>query len=281
MIEWIKSNVSFELLLKLGGVLCAIALFALVYRVVRGFFKKKVSAKLKPQTTMLIEKAIKYTFSVCVTLYVLGLFGIDLSALLGAAGIAGVAIGFAAQTSFSNIISGFFILSEHTFQVGDFITVGGTSGTVHSINLLSILVKTPDSQIVRIPNQALIETDVMNTTFFPQRRFLLSVAVPYESDLDEIERLLLAIAHETEHVLDDPAPVVIFSSFGSGGIEIQLGVWFNKENFLAVKNGIFKNVHKKLAEAGVEIPFEHITVQLDAAAPSVQKATATDTMPRA
>lgn len=261
--DWLKANISLELIFELVCVVLAIVLFFLVYKFLQKYLKKTVLKKCKPQTALLITKGIKYLFVVCMTMYVLGLFGIDLSALLGAAGIAGIAVGFAAQTSVSNIISGFFMLSEHTFQVGDYITVGSTSGTVSNINLLSVQVVTPDNQLVRIPNQEIIDTDLMNTTYHPQRRICIEVGVPYDSDLENVEKILLEVADEIPEVLKEPKPVVIFDGFGDSAVIVKLGVWFKKENFLLVKNSVYKTIHKKFRDKGVSIPFPQVDVHFD------------------
>ena len=83
---------------------------------------------MKPNSSYLVTKLIKYAFYVIIIFLILGLFNIKLTALFGAAGIAGIAIGFAAQTSFSNIISGLFLLTEHALTVGDYITIGTEAG---------------------------------------------------------------------------------------------------------------------------------------------------------
>ncbi|MDZ7816437.1 MAG: mechanosensitive ion channel [Planctomycetota bacterium] len=96
--------------------------------------------------------------------------GYKLTALLGAAGIAGIAIGFAAQTSLSNIISGFFLLSERPFAQGDLVQCGSDTGFVLSVSLLSVKMRTFDNKLIRIPNENLIKKEVYNLTKFPIRR---------------------------------------------------------------------------------------------------------------
>ena len=110
---------------------------------------------MKPNSSYLVTKLIKYAFYVIIIFLILGLFNIKLTALFGAAGIAGIAIGFAAQTSFSNIISGLFLLTEHALTVGDYITIGTEAGTIDSINMLSVRIHTPDNQYIRIPNESI------------------------------------------------------------------------------------------------------------------------------
>ena len=271
MFDWLKNNLTADFFIKAGTVIAAVLLMFILYKVIRSLMKKTVCNKVKPQIAMLIEKAIKYTFVVLVTLYILDLFGIKLSALLGAAGIAGIAVGFAAQTSVSNIISGFFMLSEQTFKIGDFITIDGVSGTVDSIDLLSIKLHTPDNQIVRIPNEAVIQSKLVNASYNPNRRFCLSVGLPYDCNLEEIEKLLIKIASETECVLAEPSPVVLYDSFADSSVNVLLAAWCKKEDFLAMKSNLFKNVHRELAKANVIIPFPQLDIHFDEGTPLSKK----------
>lgn len=263
MLKWIEDHITLEIGLRLAGVVAALFVFTLIYKILRRHLKKTVFKKLKPQTVMIIEKTVKYVFIVCVALYVLNLFGINLSALLGAAGIAGIAVGFAAQTSVSNIISGFFVLSEHAFQIGDYITVNDISGTVYTIDLLSIKLKTPDNQFVRIPNESVIQTNLINVSYNAERRFSLPVRIPYNSDLEKVEAALLKIAAETELVIEEPAPKVFFNDFGDSSVNATLTAWCKKDDFLDMKNNLIKNVHKGLKETGIEIPFPQVNVHFD------------------
>jgi small-conductance mechanosensitive channel len=148
----LKEYFTLPFLFKILNIVAALFIFYVLYKIIRKYTKKIGTKKLKPQTAMMLDKAIKYAFQILVVVYILGQFGIKLNALLGAAGIAGIAIGFAAQTSISNIISGFFVLWERALQIGDFITIDDVTGTVQSIDLLSVRIVTPDNQMIRIPN---------------------------------------------------------------------------------------------------------------------------------
>ena len=151
-----------EHIVKFATGVIAVLIFWIVYRIIRMIIKKGASRKFEPSTVKTLSKTISYVFYVLIVMYVLGLFGINLTAIWGAAGIAGVAIGFAAQTTVSNLISGFFILTEKTMKIGDFIEVDGVSGTVYKVGLLSIMVNTPNNQLIRIPSSAIINTKLMN-----------------------------------------------------------------------------------------------------------------------
>lgn len=154
--------------------------------------KKRFTA----QTSMLIRKAIFYFGSILIIMTVLYQMEFKLTAILGAAGIAGIAIGFASQTSISNIISGLFLISEKPFAVGDLIQIRDTKGIVLSIDLLSAKLRTFDNQYIRIPNETLIKNQVTNVTLFPVRRLDIKLGIAYKEDLSKVREVLLDIGEK-------------------------------------------------------------------------------------
>jgi small-conductance mechanosensitive channel len=196
---------------------------------------------------------------------ILGLFlasaltdlGFDLTVLLGAAGIATVALGFASQTSASNVISGIFLLGEKPFAVGDVIRVGSTVGEVLSVDLLSVKLRTFDNLLVRIPNETMIKSEITNLVGFPIRRYDLQVGVAYKEDLDRVRRVLLEVADRTPLCLEEPEPLILFQGYGESSLNFQFSVWAKTENYLEVRNTIPVEVKRAFDEAGIEIPFPH------------------------
>jgi small-conductance mechanosensitive channel len=190
----------------------------------------------------------------------LGGLGIELGVLLGAAGIATVALGFAAQTSVSNLISGAFLMIEQPFVVGDVIDVDGITGEVLSIEVISVRLRTFDNILVRIPNETMLKANVRNLTHFPIRRVDVKLAVAYKEDLPQVRELLLGIAERNTFALRDPAPLVIYTAFGDSGIEILYTVWGARARFLDLRNSLYEDILRVFEEHGVEIPFPHRTL---------------------
>ncbi len=186
--------------------------------------------------------------------------GVNLSVLLGAAGILTVALGFASQTSASNIISGLFLLGEKPFSVGDTIKIDTLLGEVLSIDLLSVKLRTFDNLFVRIPNETIIKSQVTTITKYPIRRFDLLVGVAYKEDIEKANKLLLQIADEFALCLEDPAPKVFIQGFGESSIDLQLSVWTLRENYFSFKNEMIIRVKKAFDQNGIEIPFPHRTL---------------------
>jgi small-conductance mechanosensitive channel len=221
--------------------------------------------RMSAQGVMLLRKGITYLGIVIVLVSVLGQFGFQLTALLGAAGIFGVAIGFAAQTSLSNIISGVFLIWEKPFAVGDVVKIGDTLGIALSIDLLSVKLKTFDNQFIRIPNETLIKTEVRNITRFPIRRLDVFVGVAYKEDVQRVKDVLADIAHKNPHCLDEPEPLVLFVDYGDSALEFLLGAWFYKTDYILLKNSIMQDIKERFDAEGIEIPFPHRTVYTGAA----------------
>ncbi len=256
----LKEVFTWDFLFRALTIVTALALLYITYRVILKIYRRVAKEKLKIQTALLIEKGIKYTFYVLIALYVLDIFGVNLDALLGAAGILGVAIGFASQTSVSNIISGFFVLSENTIKIGDFVTIEDVVGNVHSIDLLSVKILTTDNQLIRVPNETIIKANLKNTTYYPVRRVQVRLSVSYDTDLELAYETLMKVPSMCDLVVDDPESAVFFDGFGASGIDIVLGAWIKKEDYIPAKNQLYIAVKKVYDEAKIEIPFAQIVI---------------------
>jgi small-conductance mechanosensitive channel len=206
--------------------------------------REGVSRVYSAQTGMLVSKLVYYTGAVILLGFFLNVLGVGLGALVGAAGVTGVALGFASQTSVSNIISGLFLIAEQPFQVGEMVTVGDVTGVVLSIDLISVKLRKFDNELVRIPNETILKSNLTNISRHPIRRIPLDVSVAYKEDL-----------RDNPDVLENPEPGVLFQGFGTSGIDVRLNAWTVQPNFLAVKSALFKDVKRRLDEAGIHIPF--------------------------
>ncbi len=221
---------------------------------------KATKKRFSRQTAMLVRKGIFYTGAFIILITALRLLGFKLTALLGAAGIAGMAIGFASQTSISNIISGLFLISEKPFAVNDVIKVGDTTGIVLSIDLLSIKIRTFDNLYIRVPNEKIIKEELTNVTRYPIRRLSIDISVDYKEDLARVKELLMEISKNNPYCLDNPEPLFVIKEFGSHGVELLLGAWFSKTDYGALKNSIMLEIKERFESEGIEIPFPHISV---------------------
>ena len=197
-----------------------------------GTLKKLLEKKTETHRMILIRRGSYYLILVLFLISALHELGFNLSVLLGAAGILTVAIGFALQTSASNVISGLFLMSERPFTEGDVIRVGTTTGEVLSVDLLSVKLRTFDNLFVRIPNESLIKSEVTTLTRFPIRRIDVLVGVAYKEDLKQVRAILDEVADKGPLCLEEPKPLYIFQGFGESSLDIQYSVWAKGRTFL-------------------------------------------------
>ncbi len=222
--------------------------------------RRSLRKQLSRQRMMLISRTIVYTGYTGLVLIVIKEFNYDLTALFGAAGVVGIVIGVASQTSIGNIISGLFLVGEKSFEIGDVVRIGDKSGTVYSIDLLSIKIKTFDNLLIRIPNQSVISSELTNVTRFPIRRLDFQIGVAYKEDLRKVKTVLENVARNNPLCLEEPEPYILFQTFGDSAINITFGVWFEKTNYTAVKNSVFIEIKEAFDREGIEIPFPHVSI---------------------
>lgn len=230
------------------------------FRLLGFLIRKALKKRASEQSIMLLSKGVVYTGTTVVLLMALQKAGAELGTLLGAAGIAGVAIGFASQTSLSNLISGLFLIWEKPFAVGDVLHVGADHGVVHSVDLLSVQLRTFNNQLIRIPNETLIKSSFTNVTRFPIRRMDIPIGVAHKEDTETVVRVLKEVADANPYCLDEPEPVIIFKGFGDSALEFLFGPWFAKTDYVALRNSLMTEIKKRFDEEGIEIPFPHRTL---------------------
>jgi len=213
-----------------------------------------------PQHTVLVRRLVLYTVFSLVTFSVLSELGFNFSVLLGAAGILTVALGFASQTSASNLISGLFLIAERPFVIGDYVRIDDVLGEVISIDLLSVKLRLFDNSLVRIPNESIIKSTLTNLTHFPIRRVDLAIGVAYKEDMERVARVLMEVADRNPGCLEEPRPQLFFDGFGDSALELRFCVWTRKDAFVELKNTILVEIKVAFDRHGIEIPFPHRTL---------------------
>ncbi len=242
------------------GILRA-AFIVLVGWVVAGLVSRNLARlarrRFDAQQVMLLRRFSFYLILGLVVVSALHNLGLNLTVLLGAAGIFTVAIGFASQTSASNLISGLFLIGEKPFAVGDVIKVGDTLGEVLAIDLLSVKVRTFENLLVRIPNETMVKSQITNLSRFPIRRLDIQVGVAYKEEIAHVRKVLARVADDNPLCLEEPKPLFIFLGYGDSALNMQFSVWARREDFLNLRNSIHEEIKNAFDAEGIEIPFPH------------------------
>ena len=251
-----------------GTALAVLAVFV-IFNICKIVILRITRGRLTEHRALMLRKALQYSAWAVAIIVIFKRLGIDSSAILGAAGIAGVAVGFAAQTSMSNLISGLFLLSEKPCQIGDVITVENTTGVVLSIDLLSVKLRTFDNLFIRIPNETIIKTNLVNITRFPVRRLEIALNVPYREDPARIRTLLSRLAEENVYCLQNPAPLFCITGLDTNGINLSFYIWFEKTRFLDLRNTFYEAMLAAFKKEGIEFSAQRVVVAESEAAPPV------------
>jgi small-conductance mechanosensitive channel len=193
-------------------------------------------------------------------------FNYDIFSVVTALGIGSLAIGLAAKDTLAHMISGFTLMLDQPFRIGDRIQLaGGQVGDVLDIGLRSTKIKTLDNQQLIIPNSDLCNTILTNQAFPDQRaKGRINIGVAYGSDVERVKQLLVATALEIEAVLPDPLPEAYFVSFGDSALNMSLFFWVaDYSQLFAVTDRINTLILRRFNENGVEIPFPIRTVIME------------------
>jgi len=172
--------------------------------------------------------------------------GFKLHVVLGAAGILSVAVGFAAQTTLSNLISGFFLFGERPFGVGDTIEVEGVAGEVLGVEMLATTLRTADNRFVRIPNEVLVKTKLTNQTRFPRRRLELVIPLANDEDFSKSRTTILEVVKKNPLCLPDPGASIFIGEFGETSVQAHVWAWVETKDLQVVRAALSEEIHAAL-----------------------------------
>ncbi|MGI9321535.1 MAG: mechanosensitive ion channel family protein, partial [Thiogranum sp.] len=201
---------------------------------------------------------------------------INVGPLLAVIGAAGFVIAFALQDSLGNFASGILIMVFKPFDVGDLVEVGGVLGKVKSMNLLSVLVHTPDNKAVIIPNNNVWSGSITNVTGTSTRRVDLIFGIGYDDDIEKAQGILEAVVSEHPLILKDPEPVVSVHELADSSVNFVCRPWVQTADYWEVYWDLTRSVKQHFDKQGVSIPFPQRDVHVynapaPAAAPELTK----------
>lgn len=194
--------------------------------------------------------------------YVLGILNIQIGPLLGALGVGGIALAFAAQDILQNFVAGVLLQIRRPFRVRDQISSGDFEGTVMDVNLRTVEMVTYDGLTVYLPNAEVLKKPIVNFTRTPLNRTSVDVGLAYDTDLDRAREVLLAVCQEAEGVVANPGVEVWVDGFGESSINCAVRYWHASDiaSRWRVRNAVATAVKRGLDEAGMVIAFPQRTL---------------------
>jgi small-conductance mechanosensitive channel len=220
----------------------------------------RVSERREATLTRLLDNILTYVIYFIAFIMVLEVFTIDVTALLAGAGVAGLAIGFGAQNLVRDVITGFFIIFEDQFSVGDYIRTGSFEGTVEEIGLRITKIKSFTGEIHIIPNGSIIEV----TNFsIANSVAIVDISIAYEGDISKAEKIIQELLEELPTQYEDmvTTPELLgVQMLGASDVVLRIVSEVKPMRHFAISRILRREIKMRLDENGIEIPFPRVVM---------------------
>ncbi len=231
-------------------------------RLLKNLSVKAMKAKnVDPTVYQFISRVISAFIKLIFILSALSMF-IKITSVLAAFSAIGVAIGLGLQDSVAQIASGVQILLTHPFKNGDFVEVGGLSGSIVEIRFMNTILMTPDNKRIIIPNSDMTKNHIVNYSAEENRRVDLSFSIGYGDDITKAKAVVLETALSNSAVLQDPAPSVVVNSHGASSIELSARLWCKSADYWNVYFAMEEAVKLAFDKNSINIPYDQLDVHI-------------------
>ncbi|MBO5270539.1 MAG: mechanosensitive ion channel [Clostridia bacterium] len=210
-----------------------------------------------------LHNCIKSVLWIVLIITIVGIMGIEMASVITVLASAGAAIALALQGSLANFAGGVMVLLFRPFALGDFVDIGGKSGTVYDIGIFYTTLRTGDNLHIIIPNGQITTQTLTNYSREANRRVDIVFTVAYGTDVELVKKTILEVANAHEKVMQDPAPFVRMSEMADSSINFTTRVWVESDDFWAVKFDLLEQMNAAFAEKNIEIPFPQIEVHMN------------------
>lgn len=228
----------------------------------KAFAKVLENRKIDVTLTKFLSTILYYIILVAVIIAAAAQVGINTASFLTVVGAASLAVGLALKDSLGNFASGVMLILFRPFRVGDYVTVGGESGTVEEIHIFNTILNTPDNQKKIIPNSLVSSNTITNVTANSTRRIDLLVGIGYDDDIKKAKETLESILAETSGVLPEPEPVVAVADLGESSVDLVVRPWVRTDEYWRVRFEITEKIKQRFDEQNISIPYPQRDVHM-------------------
>ena len=253
--------------LPIASVIQAVILFIICLVVIK--LLNKAFAKLLSKSKHLdaslksfFMSAIKVALWAIAVMIIASALGVNITSLVAVLSVAGVALSLALQGLLSNIFSGITILATRPISVGNFVEIGGQSGTVKKIGLFYTSIATVDNKIIYVPNGEITGAKIINYSAEPLRRVDIAMNTSYDCATEAVRSAIMQGIAKTDKALTEPAPFVAIAAYNASTIEYTVRVWCKTEDYWDVFFGLNENIRTSFDENDIEMSYEHLNVHM-------------------
>ena len=243
--------------------LVILAIAIALTRLVRKSFKKLQSMrKISSIFGTLMRKVLNAIIWVVAAVFILQDFGVDLTPVIAGLGISGVILGFALQETIASFFSGFIIAVKRPFEIGDYVSIGGTEGTVKTMDIMGISLATGDNKLITMSNKNVWGSVIINSSALDKRRIDMIVPVAYDTDLEKAKDVISSVILSYPEVLKDPEAKIEVHTLADSSINFIVRPWVANADYWTVYWRFQKEIVDAFRANGIEIPYNKLDVTL-------------------
>ena len=232
------------------------------------FVKKAVkknstkSRKVDNSATAFITSIVALVAYVILILVIIASLGFSTSSIIAAFSSVMLAVALGLQNTLASLANGILLIFTKPFVAGDYVDIGGTSGTVKEIKLFSVKLVTPDNLTIVIPNNTVFSSTIINYSKMPLRRLDIVVPVSYDVDVNEVKKLMNDILAKDERIAHDPSPFCRLTEYGASSLNFTVRVWVHAGDYWAVRFDLLEGILEELRANKIKIPYNQIDVHV-------------------
>lgn len=256
MINWLNNPIYGDVTWLNLLIAVIIFLLALIFsKVMVVQLRRAFKEKMSQENLELLTKIVSYGIIILAVLWIMPTLGLEPSGLMVAGGIVALAVGFASQSIIGNLISGLFLMGERPVKLGDQIIIGDHRGFVEDINIISTAIRTLDGLYVRIPNETVFTSSIMNFSLNPVRRLDLDIGIRYSDDANKAIRIIKNLVEEHPLTLVNPPTYVFVDNLGDNSVDIVARIWTPTSEWYTVQRELLWKIKISIEAEGIQIPF--------------------------
>ncbi len=243
--------------------LVILAIAIALTRLVRKSFKKLQSLhKISSIFGTLMRKVLNAIIWIVAAVFILQDFGVDLTPVIAGLGISGVVLGFALQETIASFFSGFIIAVKRPFEIGDYVSIGGTEGTVKTMDIMGVSLATGDNKLITMSNKNVWGSVIINSSALDKRRIDMIVPVAYDTDLVKAKDVISSVILSYPEVLKDPEAKIEVHTLADSSINFIVRPWVANADYWTVYWRFQKEIVDAFRANGIEIPYNKLDVTL-------------------
>ena len=240
-----------------------IVIASLLTKFVRKSFKKLQSTKrISSIFGTLMRKTINSIIWVIAVIFLLQDLGVNLTPVIAGLGVSGVVLGLALQETIASFFCGLIIAVKRPFEIGDYVSIGGTEGTVKTMDIMGISLTSGDNKLITMSNKNVWGSVIINTSALDKRRIDMVIPVAYDTDLEKAKGVITGLLSSYSEVLKDPEMKIEVHTLADSSINFIVRPWTANADYWTVYWRFQKEIVEAFRANGIEIPYNKLDVNL-------------------